>query len=248
VKTPPLVHITWLHVQDRLSVNPWLFLPLSRFRPSLHRSEDPACAVGRRTEIVIEGFPRSGNTFAVVAFRQAQQREIEIAHHLHAAAQIKRAAQLKVPTIILIREPSDAILSVVAKDQEVSISWALHSYIRFYSSVLPYLEKVVVAPFDTVTSDLASIIRDVNARYGTTFREFEPDGQELDSVQQVVERLGHQDSVQTGRDYRLSVGLPTEQRQQAKERRRIEYLAERHERLRAAAQSIYERVLRSSSC
>lgn len=246
MRTPPLVHATWLHAQDRLSVNPWIFLPLCRFRPSLHRSEDPACSVSRRTEIVIEGFPRSGNTFAVVAFRQAQRRKIEIAHHLHAAAQIKRAAKLKVPAIVLIREPSDAILSVVAKDQEVSVAWALRSYIRFYSAVLPYLEKAVVAPFPCVTSDLAGIIRHVNAEYGTTFNEFAPSQDKLHLVHQTVERLGYQDSVQTGRDYRLSVSLPTEERQQAKEGRRAEYFDECNKALRMTAESIYERVLQHS--
>ena len=248
MRTPSLVHTTWLRIQDRLSVNPWIFLPLSRFRPSLRGFEDPPRAVRRRTEIVIEGFPRSGNTFAVVAFRLAQRREIEIAHHLHAAAQIKRAANLEIPAIVLIREPSEAVLSVVAKDQEVSIAWALRSYIRFYSAVFPYLEKAVVAPFPCVTSDLASIIRHVNAQYGTAFREFAQNEDKLHLVHETVVRLGRQDSVQTGRDYRLSVGLPTEQRQQAKEGRRSEYLDKRNKSLRITAESIYERVLQYSCC
>jgi hypothetical protein len=247
MRKPRLVHTTWLHVQDRLSVNPWIFLPLSRVRPSLHGSEDPACAVSRKTEIVIEGFPRSGNTFAVVAFRQAQQRAVEIAHHLHASAQIRRAAKLGLPTIVLIREPSDAVLSVAAKDQDVSISWALSSYIRFYSAVLPYLDKAVVAPFASVTSDFAGIIRQVNAQYGTNFHEFVPSEDALQLVHESVERLGRQDSVYTGRDYRLSVGFPTEERQRAKEVRRTEYLDKRNKPLRVTAESIYQRILQASA-
>jgi hypothetical protein len=243
MRKPRLVHVTWLEVQDRLSVNPWIFLPLSRVRPSLHRSEDPARAVTRKTEIVIEGFPRSGNTFAVVAFRLAQQREVKIAHHLHAGAQISRAAKLGLPAIVQIREPSDAVLSVAAKDHDVSISWALSSYIRFYSTALPHLDKTVVAPFATVTSDFADIIRRVNAQYGTTFREFLPNEDMLNLARQAVERLGHQDSVRTGRDYRLSVGLPTEERQRAKEARRTEYLNERNKPLRVKAESVYHRIL-----
>lgn len=248
MKKPRLVHTTWLHVQDRLSVNPWIFLPLSRVRPSLHQgSEDPARAVSRKTEIVIEGFPRSGNTFAVMAFRLAQQREVEIAHHLHAGAQIRRAVKLGLPAIVLIREPSDAVLSVAAKDQDVSISWALSSYIRFYSAVLPHLDKAIVAPFANVTSDLAGIIRQVNVQYGRTFREFVPSEDALNLVYQSVERLGRQDSVRTGRDYRLSVGFPTEERQRAKEVRRTEYMDERNKPLRVTAESIYQRILQASS-
>jgi len=243
VRKPRLVHLAWLHAHDWSSAIPWIFLPSVRFRPSLQQPDDPRRAVGRATEIVIEGYPRSGNTFAVVAFRQAQGREILIAHHLHAAAQIKRAASLGVPAVVLIREPSEAVLSLVVRDPHASMRWALRSYIRFYSAVVPYLEKTVVAPFTMVTSDLTSVIRTVNTRYGTAFKEFVPTEESLSSVRQTVDRNGHRDSKRTGWDYSRSVGLPSEQRQQAKEARRTEYFDERNKPLRLTAESLYQRVM-----
>jgi hypothetical protein len=242
VPKPRLVHLAWLHVNDWLSVTP-VFLPSVRFRPALREPEDPRPSVSRSTEIVIEGFPRSGNTFAVVAFRFAQDRQLKMAHHLHAAAQIKRAAQLHIPAIVLIREPSEAILSVLVRDPHASTRWALHSYIRFYSAVAPHLEKTVVAPFAIVTSDLASIIRVVNKRYGTAFKEFVPTEEALDSVRQTVEWMGRRDSESTGWDFRLGVALPSEQRQRAKEARRTEYLDDRNEPLRMRAELLYEHVM-----
>jgi hypothetical protein len=245
VPKPRLVHLAFLHVHDWSSVTP-IFLPTVRFRPDLREPDDPRPWVRRTTEIVIEGYPRSGNTFAVVAFRQAQGREIEIAHHLHAAAQIKRAARLDIPAIVLIREPSEAILSLVVRDPHASMRWALRSYIRFYSTVVPNLEKAVVAPFATVTSDFASIIRTVNMHYGTAFKEFVPTEDALNSVRQTVEWMAQLDSMKTGWDYRLGVALPSEQRRRAKEARRTEYLDERNEPLRLAAESLYERVMEYS--
>jgi hypothetical protein len=245
VPKPKLVHLAWLHVHDWSSATP-IFLPTVRFIPALREPEDPRPWVSRTTEIVIEGYPRSGNTFAVEASRLAQDRQIKMAHHLHAAVQIKRAARLGVPAIVLIREPSEAILSVVVRDPHASMRWALRSYIRFYSTVLPYLEKAVVAPFATVTSDLASIIRMVNTRYGTAFKEFVPTEDALNSVQQTVEWLGQRDSMMTGWDYRLGVALPSEQRRRAKDARRTEYLDERNKPLRLTAESLYERVMHYS--
>ncbi len=242
---PRLVHLAWLYVQDWSKVTP-IYLPTVRFRPALQEPEDPRPWVSRTTEIVIEGYPRSGNTFAVVAFRLAQGREIEIAHHLHAAAQIKRAARLDVPAIVLIREPSEAILSLMVRDPQASMRWGLRSYIRFYSAVSPYLEKTVVAPFATVISDLASIIRMVNTRYGTAFKEFVPTEDALSSVRQTVEWMGQLDSRMTGWDYHRSVALPSEKRQRAKEARRTEYLDERNKPLRLTAESLYERVMQYS--
>src|SRR5215469_13619064 len=245
VPKPRLVHLAALHAQDLLSVTP-ILLATARFRPGLREPEDPRPWVSRTTEIVIEGYPRSGNTFAVVAFRLAQGREIEIAHHLHAATQIKRAARLDVPSVVLIREPSEAILSLVVRDPHASMRWALRSYIRFYSTVVPYLEKTVVAPFATVTSDFASIIRMVNTRYGTAFKEFEPTEDALNSVRRTVERMGQMDSTSTGWDYGMGVALPSEQRRRAKEAHRTEYLDERNKPLRLTAESLYERVVQYS--
>jgi hypothetical protein len=135
---------------------------------------------------------------------------------------------------------------VVVRDPDASMRWALRSYIRFYSTVIPYLEKTVVAPFATVISDLASIIRMVNTRYETAFKEFEPTEDALNSVRRTVEWMGQVDSMNTGRDYRQGVALPSEQRQRAKEARRAEYLDERNKPLRLTAESLYERVMRYS--
>jgi hypothetical protein len=240
-----LVHLAWLYVQDWLSVTS-ILLVTARFRPALREPDDPRPWVSRATEIVIEGYPRSGNTFAVVAFRQAQAREIKMAHHLHAAAQIKRAARLDIPAILLIRKPSEAILSLMVRDPHASMRWALRSYIRFYSAVVPHLEKTVVAPFTTVTSDLASIIRKVNTCYGMAFKEFVPSEEALNSVQQTVEWMAQRDSMMTGWDYRLGLALPSEQRRRAKEALRTEYLDERNKPLRLKAESIYERIMQYS--
>lgn len=243
---PRLVHNAWLYFHDWSSAIPWIFLPTVRFRPALQPPNDPRHWVCRTTEIVIEGYPRSANTFAVAAFQLAQDREVEIAHHLHAAAQIKRAARLGVPTVLLVREPSEAILSLMVRDPAASARWALRSYVRFYSSVVPYLDKTVIAPFATVTSDFGSIIRMVNTRYGTVFDELAPTEDTRQSVRQAVESMGKRDSMRTGQDFGRGVALPSEERRLAKEARRSEYLDERHKSLRLTAESLYDCVIQYS--
>lgn len=54
-------------LRSLISLYPRLFLPVMRRRPA-HRGH----IVDVDTEIMIEGYPRSGNTFAVVAFEFAQ--------------------------------------------------------------------------------------------------------------------------------------------------------------------------------
>jgi len=52
------------------------------------------------TAIVIEGFLRSGNTFAVAAFRVANGPDVHIGRHLHGAPHVLRAVRYGVPTVI----------------------------------------------------------------------------------------------------------------------------------------------------
>ena len=58
----------------------------------------PDLMVRRGTEICIEGFPRSGNTFAVYAF-ELWNPGSQVAHHLHAPGQFVRALRLSVPCV-----------------------------------------------------------------------------------------------------------------------------------------------------
>lgn len=111
---------------------PFPYLMLQRLRPRRRH-----LVVARDTEIVIEGYPRSANTFAVAAFMLAQERPVKMAHHLHAPAQVIRAVKWGIPTLLLIRQPEDAVLSLLIREPGISAERALRDYIRFYNGYGP---------------------------------------------------------------------------------------------------------------
>lgn len=121
------------------------------------------------TEIVIEGFPRSANTWAVVFFEYFQKRGVNIAHHLHVESQLISAVKNNVPAILLIREPELCIKSLLVRENLASVNSSLRRYIRFYGTLLPYKDKMVVAEFRRVTSDMSSVIDSCNKKFGTQF-------------------------------------------------------------------------------
>jgi hypothetical protein len=123
------------------------------------------------TQLVIEGYPRSANTFAVWAFRQAQHEEVRLAHHLHHPAQVIQAARWKVPALVLIREPKDAVISWVVRDPQ-PVDLALRHYISFYETVAYYRDAYVLGSFEEVTADYGVVIERLNDRFGTHFSVF----------------------------------------------------------------------------
>ncbi|ABA57997.1 hypothetical protein Noc_1512 [Nitrosococcus oceani ATCC 19707] len=57
-----------------ISLTPALYLPLARRKRT---DADGATVVAPNTDLVLEGFPRSGNTFAYFAFQMSQPRPLK---------------------------------------------------------------------------------------------------------------------------------------------------------------------------
>ena len=194
------------------------------------------------TEICIEGFPRCGNTFAVVAFQAAQLRTISIAHHVHAPGSVLIAVRMEKPAIVLIREPEEAALSLMVRLRYLTAGQALRSYVAFYRPLLPHLRRFVVGPFAVVVSDFGSIIRRVNQRFGADFREFHPTKEHLRAVREEVDRWDRGAFGSTEGMERAGAS-PNELRDRLKEELRPAY---RHPRLaepRALAERVYRRFV-----
>lgn len=123
----------------------------------------------KETDIVIEGFPRSANTYAVVAFYMSQQTPKLVAHHYHAAGHVIKGIKFGKPVVVLIRKPEDAISSLCVRHPNISIERAIKDYVAFYKPLLKYKEKVVVAGFDEIRNDYSIVLQEVNSKFGTNF-------------------------------------------------------------------------------
>jgi hypothetical protein len=154
----------WL--QTHAGKHPAAFYGLYR----LARKEQ-ARVVTPETQLVIEGFPRSANSFARVAFNRTQRGKVRIATGLHVPAQVIRAARWRIPTLVLIRSPKDAVLSFAIRDP-ISVEQALRYYLSFYETVEGYGDAYVLGTFEEVTGDFGRVIRRLNDRFGTSFSPF----------------------------------------------------------------------------
>ena len=127
------------------------------------------------TGLVIEGFPRSANSFSVFAFLNSGAGDMALAHHVHSPSQIILAAKYGIPAILLVRTPEDAVIAGVAKIATHTAPDLLRAYAVYYESLLPLREHYVIAPFETVTSDIGRIVSAVNRRFETSFAPVTPD-------------------------------------------------------------------------
>jgi len=151
---------------------------------NLRTHGDLVRAVTPDTQLVIEGFPRSGNSFARRAFVLAQKESsgrTRIAHNMHVPAQVVRAARWQIPTLVVIRRPRDAVLSFAVWGP-ISLDQALRYYISFYETVEKYHDAYVLGLFEEITEDFGQVIKRINDRFGTTFSLFRHDEENVSKV------------------------------------------------------------------
>ena len=148
--------------------HPSIFFPLY-----IWREGDCGNVVRRNTRLVIEGYPRSANTFAEAAFKISQPRAVKTADHIHVPSQIIRGARYGIPICLLIRNPEDVVRSLVVKHTKILVPDALRGYENFYNTCWTYRKAFLVATYEQVTADFGMVIRKINRCFGTHFVPFE---------------------------------------------------------------------------
>ena len=194
------------------------------------------------TQLVIEGFPRSGNTFARRAFVMAQGENVEqrrIASHLHVPAQVVQAARWQIPTLVVIRRPRDAVLSF-ALWNPISVDQALRYYRSFYETVEKYRDAYVLAPFEEITEDVGQVIERINDKFGTTFSLFRHDEENVGRVFADMDTYARKEYGE--RLWERKVHHPSTVKERMK--KEIEYELEnpKRKKLIAEAQAVYNRL------
>lgn len=194
-----------------ISPYPSIFLPVMRRR----RPHDGK-VIDEHTEIVIEGYPRSGNTFATAAFELAQGRPVRIARHLHAPAHVIAGVERGLPVVVVIRKPEDAVVSEVIRHPGLSLGQALRHYTSFHRHLQSYRPGMVVALFEEVTTDFGEVIRRVNDRFGTSFTIFDHNDANVEEVFRRVDEMDRRDIGRRAEDPASTTARPVEARRFAK--------------------------------
>ncbi|MDP9242774.1 MAG: hypothetical protein M3O84_06330 [Actinomycetota bacterium] len=220
-------------VKTIVAQHPSLALPLARRRG--HGE-----VVDGATEIVIEGYPRAASSFAVAAFRAAQQRPVRIAHHVHAPAQLVEAARRRIPALALIRDPEDALISYVIRYPDIPMRSAGRGYLRFYRPLLRLRPRLVTATFEEVVGDFGPVIRRVNERFATSFKVFEHNEENVARVFEEID-ADYRTRLEEGPKFESVVPRPSELRTRLKEDLQREFRSPDFERLRTSLDSLYRR-------
>lgn len=141
---------------------PSVAIPVARFASHGERLD-------ARTDLVVEGFPRSSNSLTVALLASAHPSGIRIAHHVHAPGHVIEAVRRRLPTLVLVREPGEAVVELVLLKPQLTVRQVLRGWVRFHAPLEPYRRDFLVASASEVPEGLGDVIRRMNERFGTSF-------------------------------------------------------------------------------
>lgn len=203
------------------------------------KSKTRRLGVTRETEVVIEGYPRCANSFAVLAFEMSQSREVEVGHHLHVPVQVERGIRRGLPTVVLIRNPRDATVSLVLRQPARTISQALREYLGFYNYILDLDEsKYVVGDFNIVTKNFGVVISKINNKFGTDFENFK---HTKENEEKIFDKLRSITPVSQEKDVRGS--WPSRKKHKMKEEVRKKLESRRYKSLLRECECTYRSIV-----
>jgi hypothetical protein len=229
--------------QDVLRLRLHLRRPVSRvpyaWDAAMYARADKRSTLARPgTALVIEGFPRSGNTFSVAAFQIANGRESHLGRHLHGAPHLLRAKRLRIPAIALVRAPEGAIPSYLIRRAGLHAEDALVEYLDFYRTAWPARDAFVVGLFDDVTRDFGTVIDRVNERFGTSFTRYEATTDNEAAAFELVEEMNRLEC--RGEVIETHVGRPSAERDARKAEIAASLQRPRAARLLGQAQELFQ--------
>ncbi len=235
----------YVALKEGVKSNPVAFSSLWRLEESsLHHRK----VVRPDFHIVIEGFPRSGNTFSTTAFRLSQDDpDIRIANHFHTVAQFRLAARWGVPALLVIREPRATVLSNAVFHGDLSVPFLIRHYIRFHRSLSGLRGSFVVGDFRDLTTDFGAVINRVNQRFHTAFVCFEHNEANTAQVMRVIDE--HHDRLvsaraESRREFQRTT--PSEFKKAQREALESRLDAREARRLLEDARAVYEDLVGSS--
>jgi hypothetical protein len=116
-------------------------------------------------DLVVDGFPRSGNTYCWLMLEKTQEARIKVKALTHLPPVLILSIRQHRPTCLCLRSPVEASASWVLSTGR-SIKSVLRYYIDFHTVLLAYRSDLLILPFRTITGDFSEVLRLLKARFG----------------------------------------------------------------------------------
>ena len=176
--------------------------------------------VNHKTDIVVEGYPRSGNTFCVALLYYLEPK-LKIARHRHELGHLKYAIKLKKPIVCVVRNPLDSIISLHIREK-LSISFCIEYYIKFHKYLYENRNYIYIIDFNLLIKEPTEVIKNINKATSLQLAEVVITEHATEDIKKIVKDMELKESEFLGLDstnIRSShIAIPTKERNEYKQK------------------------------
>lgn len=158
---------------------PWVYLRVAK------RISPARPVVGGSTDLVIEGYPRSGNSF-LLSWIDTANPQITIASHIHSIAHVHAALRREIPVVVVIRPPEAAIASHAVFSPDLPLEHMIDRYRRFHLGIARVVDRVIISPFPVTTGAPERVVEALRPVMSVPLADAPPGGR--DEVMADLER------------------------------------------------------------
>ncbi|MGB1055458.1 MAG: hypothetical protein ACPGYM_00890 [Flavobacteriales bacterium] len=193
---------------------------------------------------MVEGLPRSANSFCVNAIELAFQSKVCVGGHRHVFNSVRDSIDRDIPVIVMIREPASQVSSLLMKYSigkkapKLFFSALLRLYKEYYLKVWANIGSITLVSFDDITSDLDGTIKQLATLINEDPRETVNTKLVFDRIKQ--KKLLREEKGRGRANFNLTVAYPTEEKEILK-RELIQKIRSNEEY--QAAFSIYNNII-----
>ena len=157
------------------------------------------------TSLHIGGFQRSGNTFCKKLLNILIP-SLKLASHVHAVSTLKLSLLKNIPTIVLIRDPENAVSSSIVKSiangqSREMASIAIIEYVQYYEFVYKYHNFFVILNFSTLKDNPKKFISIVSKILDIKFSDEQSEKAINGAISQIKEKKKTLDDLGIPGDY-----------------------------------------------
>jgi len=120
--------------------------------------------------MVVQGFPRSGNTYLSIAISEYRNFEGSIFSHIHTPAIFFHAFRKNIPVVMPIRDPLSSIVSLIQLTGWDDLRCIDH-YKCYYRLSRPYAERLIILNFKDFTKNTPDAFKRISQHSGMEFRD-----------------------------------------------------------------------------
>lgn len=127
------------------------------------------------TDLVIDGFPGSGNSFVSNCVRAAIDRPANVESHFHHTVQLVRALAFGVPAVVVVRDPRGACASLKSKEPALADLLIVARWLHFHRFVARHRSRLDLVRFEDAIADVDVVRRTSDGVRALVARPLEAD-------------------------------------------------------------------------